>query len=225
MGGFPPRSPILLPVGALSRRILVVDDDPLVLSLVTTLLEDRGFTTASCRDSAEARRMVAEFDPDLAILDINLGAGPSGVQLGFVLSELYPHLAILYLTRYPAAAALDPRLANQAHPNTLISKDEISDSQVLLSAVEAALRGQQSAVASPSPDPLTSVLTRTQLEVLKMIAQGLTNAAIAAKRGTTERAVEKQIRQIYVGLGLEPTADQNARVLVAVEYRKALGDV
>lgn len=205
------------------RRVLVVDDDPLVVSLLTSVLEDRGFAVASCHDAVAARRLVEEFDPDIAILDINLGSGPSGVQLGFVLSELHPAVAQLYLTRYPAAAFTDEKAAERTRDHPIVSKDDITDSDILLTAIEAALRGQRPPVEEQKGRTSVEALTKTQLEILRLIADGLTNAAIAKERGTSERAVEKQLRLIYDALGLHPGPDQNARVLAAIEYRKAIG--
>lgn len=207
-----------------ARRVLIVDDEPLVVTLLTSLLESHGFEVYSCHDAATARRLVREVDPDIAILDINLGSGPSGVQLGFVLSELHPQVAQLYLTRYPAAAFADDRVAKRTRDRPVISKDDITDAGVLLAAIEAASRGQRPAVARVEPDSKVEGLTRTQLEVLRLIADGLTNSAIAERRGTSERAVEKQVKQIYDGLGLQSGSEQNARVLAALEYRRALGD-
>lgn len=205
------------------RRVLVVDDEPLVASLLTSVLEDRGFEVKSCRDALAARRLVEDFDPDVAILDINLGSGPSGVQLGFVLSELHPAVAQLYLTRYPAAAFTDEKALERTRNHPIISKDDISDADVLLAAIEAALRGQRPPVREQKGRTSVEALTRTQLEILRMIAAGLTNGAIAKARGTSERAVEKQLRLIYEALGLNPGPDQNARVLAAIEYRTAIG--
>lgn len=200
-----------------------MDDDPLVVSLLTTVLQSRDFEVASCHDAVTARRLAEEFDPDIAILDINLGSGPSGVQLGFVLSELHPQVAQLYLTRYPAAAFTDAQMAERTRNYPVVSKDDITDSDALFEAIEAALRGQRPELATRSGNSSLEHLTRTQLEILRMIADGLTNSAIAAKRGTSERAVEKQLRQIYESLNLAPGPEQNARVLAAIEYREALG--
>lgn len=205
------------------RRVLVVDDEPFVVALVTSVLEARGFQVASCGDATTARRLAEEFDPDIAIMDINLGQGPSGVQLGFVLSELHPAISQLYLTRYPAAAFADVESAERTRNHPVVSKDDITDTDVLIEAIEAAIRGQRPEVADSQGHSAVESLTQTQLAILKLISQGLTNSAIAQLRGTSERAVEKQLRHIYEALNLIPGPDQNARVLAAIEYRKTLG--
>jgi len=209
----------------LTRRILIVDDDPLVASLVESLLSDRGFVTSSCGDATTARQRVAEFDPDLVILDVNLGKGPTGLQLGYVLARLHPDLALMYLTRYPTAVIADRGMAEHARHHTVLSKDDVHDVDVLLAGVEDALRGRHTTEAlDVAPDEQMSTLTRTQWQVLGLVADGLTNSAIAERRNTSERAVEKQLRQIYEILGLQSGREVNARVLAALRYRNSMGE-
>ena len=209
---------------AWSRRVLVVDDDPMVTSLVSALLTSEGFAVEACADAAQARHVVETFDPDLAILDVNLGAGPTGLQLGYVLSRLHPQIALLYLTRYPTALLTDPAMAEHVRSQAILAKDDMRDPSVLLAAIEEAFRGR-----GGSREPALSVdagvrqLSTSQLEVLALVAEGLTNGAIAEQRETSERAVEKQLKRIYDVLGLAANRDQNARVLAAMKYAQALG--
>lgn len=207
-----------------SRRVLVVDDDPMVTSLVSALLSNAGFTVESCGDAVTARELVKAFDPDLAILDVNLGGGPTGLQLGYVISRLHPDIALLYLTRYPTALLTDPAMAEHVRQQTVLAKDEIRDPSVLLEAIEDAFRGSASTVTSSAAvDTTVRQLTAAQLDVLALVAEGRTNAAIAELRQTKERAVEKQLNRIYETLGIEVTRDHNARVLAAMKYAQALG--
>lgn len=208
-----------------ARRVLIVDDDPLVATLVESLLSGRGFVTASCGDATTARQRVAEFDPDLVILDVNLGGGPTGLQLGYVLARLHPELALMYLTRYPTAVIADRAMAEHARRHAVLSKDDIHDVEVLIAGVEDALRGRRGgAELDIARDEQMSTLTRTQWEVLGLVSDGLTNSAIAERRNTSERAVEKQLRQIYEILGLQSGREVNARVLAALRYRNSMGD-
>lgn len=208
----------------LARRVLIVDDDPLVATLVESLLSARGFATSSCGDATTARQRVAEFDPDLVILDVNLGGGPTGLQLGYVLARLHPELALMYLTRYPTAVIADRAMAEHARHHAVLSKDDVHDADVLIAGVEDALRGRRrGAELDVARDEQMSSLTRTQWEVLGLVADGLTNSAIAERRNTSERAVEKQLRQIYEILALQSGREVNARVLAALRYRNSMG--
>ncbi len=211
-------------VTAWNRRVLVVDDDPMVTSLVGALLVNEGFTVESCGDAASARQLVEDFDPDLAILDVNLGSGPTGLQLGYVLSRLHPEIALLYLTRYPTALLTDPAMAEHVRSQAVLAKDELRDPAVLLSAIEEAFRGKGAGTEpAVAIDAGVRQLTPSQLDILALVAEGLTNGAIADKRETSERAVEKQLKRIYDILGLATNRDQNARVLAAMKYAQTLG--
>jgi DNA-binding NarL/FixJ family response regulator len=206
------------------RRILVVDDDPLVRSLLAKVLTDHGFLVETCADASEARDLARQFDPDLAILDVNLGSGPTGVQLGYVLERVHPEIALLYLTRYPMALLADSGMSEHLQDQIILSKDDVHDASVVLRAIEDALRGDQCVGSIPlTTDEDFHKLTRTQIEVLRLLAQGMTNAAIAEARQTSERAVEKQVKAIYTTLGFESSHEQNARVLAARRFTEVMG--
>ena len=64
-----------------SRRALILDDDPMVGVLLQDLVASFGFTTRRARTVSEARKIMASLDPDVALVDIDLGHGPSGLDL------------------------------------------------------------------------------------------------------------------------------------------------
>jgi DNA-binding NarL/FixJ family response regulator len=210
-------------MSGISRRIMVVDDDPFTRSLVESLLQGQGFAVVVAADAASARSLLQEFDPDLVMLDVNLGDGPTGLQLGFIIERTRPDVALMYLTRYPTALLSARDGSAHLQGKVVVKKDDITDTSVLLKAIEQALRGRE-ATQRPDGDEQVGGLTVTQREVLQMMAAGMTNAAIARRRETTERAVEKQIKAIYEALGLEPSQETNARVLAAMKYAEVMGD-
>ena len=207
--------------------MLVVDDHAILRSLVAELLRNKGFEVAEAETALRARELLTSFDPDLVILDVNFGDGPSGVHLGHIISELHPGTAIMYLTAYPASLASDVQARSHVKNSVVVSKNDVVDPGELLAAVEAALRGDASGTISV--DALSEVdkdfarLTATQREILRLVALGWTNAAIAELRNTQERSVEKQIRIIYDVLGLEARNVHNARVLAAKRYIDVMG--
>lgn len=207
-----------------ARRVLIVDDDAMVRSLVGDLLQRNGFEVTACSDVGTARELVQEFDPDLAVLDVNLGFGPTGVQLGYVLRQLHPEMSVMYLTRYPTALVTEPGLSDHIAQSVVLAKDDVHDPEVVLDAVETALRGAREETAlGNGADASIQRLSRAQLQVLELLAQGLTNASIAEMRQTSERAVEKHVKLIYETLGLETHGTHNARVLAAKKFLEAMG--
>jgi DNA-binding NarL/FixJ family response regulator len=206
------------------RRILVVDDDSMATTLLGALLVHEGYEVQTCADVTTARSLVTTFDPDLAILDVHLGGGPSGLQLGYALARLHPEIALLYLTRYPTALLTDPAMREHVGGQAVLAKDDIHDEGVLLNAIESACRGSAvGSVGEVSSDPQLRKLTSIQLDILAFVTEGMTNAGIAEMRKTSERAVEKQLKKIYRILGLSERGDQNPRVLAAMKYVQAMG--
>jgi ActR/RegA family two-component response regulator len=83
------------------RRLLIVDDDPLVGRMLRDGLTPLGFEIREVTSTAQARRALREFDPDLAVVDLELQGGPSGVDLAHVIYAEHPGVGIVILTRFP----------------------------------------------------------------------------------------------------------------------------
>lgn len=203
------------------RRLLVVDDEALVRTLLSDVLRGSGFDVATAANAAEARQVVERFDPDAAVIDIHLGSGPSGLHLGHALHRSCPQMGLLFLTKYHDRHAGGLDAWDVPPGSAFLAKDRMDDTQALTEAIESVLRGG-SPPDQRSDGPL-SALTRTQLEILKLAALGLTNAAIARSRNTQERTVEQRLQAIYVALGIPVTGDVNPRVEAVRRYIQAAG--
>ena len=88
------------------RRVLLVEDDPLTLTLLESVIRTFGFDTFCAASATEAKKALATFDPDLAILDVDLGPGPTGLDFAKMISKTHPHVAVL---SYPARPMKTPR--------------------------------------------------------------------------------------------------------------------
>lgn len=177
-----------------------------------------------CTNAADGREAAETFDPDVAMLDIALGPGPSGLDLAHVLHEHRPDIALLLLSRHPDARMFGSP-AGVPPGAGFLRKDRIGTGQELLDAIEAVLREQPGQARHDLADTPASLpaLTRTQLDVLRLTAQGFSNDAIARERGTTERATEIQLRNIYRALGVDDDPNVNPRVEAVRCYLCATG--
>ncbi len=205
-----------------SRRVLLVEDEPLLASLMAQVLEDTGFTVRTCATEAEGRREVRSFDPDAALIDVHLRTGPAGLYLAHAIARAHPEVGILLLSRYEdlSAAGLDGW--DLPPGSAFLRKDQVADRSALIAAVDSVLRGAGSTGGSAS-DGALSGLTRTQLAVLRLAALGLTNTAIARRRGTTERSIERGLAAVYDALGIPVDGDVNPRVEAVRRYVAAAG--
>lgn len=207
-----------------SRSLLIVDDDQLLASLLASMLSAQNFDTHIANDSASAMKILRNVDLDVALLDINLGEGPSGIQLGQTLAKNYPGVGIVFLTRTPdlVAAGIDPSTLPKGYG--LASKDHLENETELLEAIESVLTSKK----KPIRHDLTqkselSRLTAHQLEILQSVANGLTNRAIAKQNSTTERSVERTLQAIFVKLEIAQSEDVNPRVEAVRKYFEVVG--
>lgn len=201
-----------------------MEDDNLTGTLLRDVLIKRGFDVQVVDTTARARRALDEFDPDAALVDIVLGDGPSGIGLAHLISREYPSTAVILLSRYPDFAAAGLSRADVPKNCGFVRKDMVTDTGHLMEAIEGALRDH----GDDYRDDLIangrlSALTPNQRAVLRMVAQGLTNAAIAENRGTTTSAVEQSLSSIFRALGLEHRGDLNPRLQAARLYIAAVG--
>ncbi len=203
------------------RRIVVVEDETLVATLVAEILKQNSFEVQTAQSAAEARQVIASFDPDAALIDIHLGAGPSGLHLGHVLRQAHPEMGIVFLSRFTDPAVAGLREVDIPDGCGFIAKEQVTDANVLTEALNSALRGE--VVIEGRTDSPLGQLTPTQSEILRMAATGMTNAAIAKHRNTSERTVEMRLKSVYAALGIVVTSDVNPRVEAARQYIEAAG--
>ena len=204
------------------RRVLVVEDEAFTSGLVCAALRGGGFEVRAASSAAEARREVANFDPDAAVIDLNLGAGPNGVDFAHILTHQNPGVALLLLTKMPDLRAAGYTEADLPPTCGFIRKEAVTDADLLVQAVENALADQVQRMKGQleQASPL-AVLTQTQFAVLRLVTQGYTTPRIAEMRGTTTSAVEKVLGSIYDALEI-PKDDGISRraeaMRIFVEY-------
>jgi len=202
------------------RSVLVVEDEPLLRELMAAALESRGFIAFTAATAADAKRAFQRNDPDGVIIDVDLGMGPNGFDLADVLRRLVPQVPIVFLTNLP-----DPRFADRDAEGigsgiAYLRKSAVSDIDALVASLDATLRGDSDAELRHDRDrrrPLGN-LTRKQVAVLRLLADGKSNAQIAEVRGTTVKAVEDTIHRISMALGVETSLTGNSRVTIARRY-------
>ena len=207
-----------------TRQVLVVEDDAFVRGLVASLLTEGGFRVVTAESVTAALQALDEFDPDAAILDIELGSGPNGVDLAQVLVREFPHLAIVFLTQVASPDLLGLQQTIPARAAYLV-KRELADPRALLDALESVLVDQlptNYAAKAASAGPLAQ-LTPAQLDTLRLIAAGYSNEGIARETNRTLRAVESMVSRIFLVLELSGDSAVNARVIAARMYGEYAG--
>ena len=205
-------------------RVLIVDDEPLVRSLLAEVLKSLGYETQSAGSSSEARKIHQSFDADVAIIDVDLGAGPNGFDLATALRSVSPTIAIIFLTNL-----LEPKLAGRSgkdlpQGHAYLIKSRLGEAGMLDDAIKQVSRGR----GADFRDDLTSInpladLSRAQLDAVRLLAQGKSNEEIAKERQTTVRAVRMILARAFQSMGLDEDAGPERRVQAAIKYLKTIG--
>lgn len=203
------------------RRVIIVDDEPIIRTLLAHRLTGEGFEVFSAESALEAKKMFSKVDPDAMVVDLDLGDGLSGTDLIAALSATNPGVGFLLLSNYtptPSEMKSAPHIA-------YLSKRDVESIDLIVEALNTVMRDNDPRtelfqVQANSP---LSRLTAKQLEVLRLLAKGLSNAEIAKQRGIGVRAVEQTIHRIYNALEIGSDQSTSPRVLVSRMYSAQMG--
>jgi DNA-binding NarL/FixJ family response regulator len=177
---------------------------------------------------AEARAALTPGVADVAILDIDLPDG-NGIALGVQLRRVQPRLGILLLSAHDAMDLLVDLPKDVSQGWGYLSKTSSTSETLLVNAVLAASRGQTVldpallAGMRPRRGSDVSRLTDRQFEVLRLLAQGLSNAGIGERLAITEKSVQNHVNAIYATLDIDADRDHNPRVRAALRLLEETG--
>lgn len=204
------------------RRAVVADDDNFARALVSETVAALGYEVVDCDSGSAALAACREADPDIAVLDLDLGPGPNGAEVLQLAREEMPWIAGVILTGHRSIRMVSSE-ATIDEPNTvLLVKADVTTSQVLAEAIDSAI-ADEPFVAAPTTS--TVLLSETQAHLLRMIAQGLSNEEIASQRGTSVRAVENLVSRLYQVLNLPRDGKVSQRVQATKMYHDGLVSV
>jgi DNA-binding NarL/FixJ family response regulator len=213
-------------------RVVVADDAMLTREGIVRLLKDASVDVVGEAEDADGLlRSVRLSRPDAAIVDIRMP--PTHTDEGLVAAQKiraeHPEVGVLVLSQY-----IEPSYAMrllEEHPERVgyLLKERLSDVAILVDALRriadnetvidptivSRLVGRQRRV-----DPLAE-LTEREREVLGLVAEGLSNKAIAARLFVTERTVEAHVKQIFLKLRLDTNPESNRRVLAVLAHLRA----
>jgi DNA-binding NarL/FixJ family response regulator len=213
-------------------RVVVAEDIMLTREGITRLLKDAGVDIVGEADDANSLlRAVRLTQPDAAIIDIRMP--PTHTDEGLLAAQQirveHPDIGVLILSQY-----LEPHYAIQLledHPERVgyLLKDRVFDVAILIDALRRLADGET--IIDPTivsrlvhrrrrTDPLGE-LTDREREVLSLVAEGLSNRAIAGRLFVTERTVEAHVKQIFLKLGLQSDANSHRRVLAVIAYLRS----
>ena len=204
-----------------SLRVVVADDHNLTLSGVSDSLVAHGIEVVGRGGTAgEAVALVAKHSPDALITDHDFGPGPTGLDIASSLREKHPALGIVLLSAFG-----DPRL----HSESLVSapagvvyliKQRVESTDQLAEAIHTAIKKAKNSERGVIP---AVNLTASQIAVLRLVAKGLSNKAIALELAVSEESVSKTINRMLKRLDISPSSDLNSRAALLQTYFDLVG--
>jgi len=213
-------------------RVVIAEDSLLVREGLGRLLSGAGCQVlAGVGDATALLRAVEDTGPDAVVLDIRMPPTHTdeGIAAAQVLRSSHPRLGIVVLSQYLETYYAVRLLEEMPEHTGYLLKDRVTDVAVLLDALRRVVEGE--CVLDPTivftllrrpreRNPLDD-LTRRELEVLTLMAEGRSNAAIAERLAVSPKTLEAHIGRLLQKLGLPESPDDHRRVLAVLRFLRA----
>jgi DNA-binding NarL/FixJ family response regulator len=214
-------------------RAVIAEDSVLLREGLTRLLADAGIeVVAAVADADALLRAVDEHQPDVCIVDVRMPPTHTdeGLRAALVLRRQWPNVAILVLSQYVEERYATELLANDTKGIGYLLKDRVADVADFLEALRRVAAGGTALdpevvsqlLVRRRPDPLDR-LTPREWDVLRLMAEGRSNAGIAAALVISNSAVEKHINSIMTKLDLPDADTDHRRVLAVLQFLRRSG--
>jgi DNA-binding NarL/FixJ family response regulator len=210
-------------------RVVIAEDLFLLRDGLIRLLEAYGFEIAAAVDNGpDLLRAVTEHHPDVAVVDVRLPPSftDEGLRAALQARREVPGLPVLVLSQYVEQLYARELLADGSGAVGYLLKDRVLDGGQFVEAVNRVAAGGTAMdpeviarlLAHSAPDHALARLSPRERQVLELVAEGRSNAAIAQQLVVTERAIAKHTSTIFTKLDLQPSDDDNRRVLAVLAY-------
>lgn len=213
-------------------RLVIADDSLLLREGLQLLLTEAGHdVVAAVGDGPSYVAAALEHRPDLSIVDVRMPPSHSdeGLRAAVEVRSAWPEAPILVLSQYVEVSYANELFESGTGGVGYLLKDRVSDIDEFIDGVERIAAGgtvldpqvvSQLLVRRRADDPVAT-LTPREREVLELMAEGRSNASIAAALVVSDGAVEKHTQRIFAKLGLSPDDQQHRRVLAVLTYLRS----
>jgi DNA-binding NarL/FixJ family response regulator len=210
-------------------RIVIAEDSAILRDGLAGLLTDRGHEVlAAVGDGDALRSAVAAYRPDVCVVDIRMPPSftDEGLRAAIAIRHEQPETGVLVFSQYVETRYASELLAGSARGVGYLLKDRVADVREFVDALSRVAAGgtaldpevvAQLLGATRHGDSLAA-LTPREREALQRMAEGMSNAGIAAQLVISERAVEKHVANIFMKFGMPPSEGDNRRVLAVLRY-------
>ena len=209
-------------------QVVLVEDDDFTRGLLSTSLAAQGLIIiGSAANASEGLKLILDLLPDAALLDLNLGKGPNGLDLAATVRQRAPQVGIVMLTSIEDPRLLGPNLSQAPAGVEFLIKREMGDINNVVVALENAKRAAVTPLGSRARAagvPRVKEFTDSQIETMRLVSLGHTNSQIASRRAVSEKSVEQMISRIFSQMSLPVIPEgQNQRVSISRLYYRLMG--
>jgi DNA-binding NarL/FixJ family response regulator len=209
-------------------RVMIAEDSVLLREGLSRLLSEAGMeVTASAPDAESFLRAVGSDVPDAVVVDVRMPPtfSDEGLRAALVVRKSWPAVGVLVLSQYVEERYAAELLGVKANGGVgYLLKDRVADVAEFVDALQRVANGGSAIdpevvaqLLTRKADPLSS-LTARERDVLALMAEGRSNAAIATTLVVGAGAVEKHVNSIFMKLGLAPADSDHRRVLAVLTY-------
>ena len=210
-------------------RVVIADDSLLVREGIASLLRRAGFdVVAEASTGDEVVELVDAHTPDIAIVDIRMPPTQTdeGLRAAHEIRARHPRIGIVILSQHVEVGIAMRLLAETPEGLGYLLKDRVTAIEDFTSTLRRVAAGGSAfdpkvidrMLASRRDEGPLSALSAREREVLSLIAEGLSNRAVADRLVITEGAVQKHVRAVFAKLGLAPGDEAHRRVLAVLTY-------
>lgn len=196
-----------------NTKVLVVEDEIFVQQLIADGLRNEGYKVETASDISSAIEIIENFDPHVVMTDLDFGGGPDGADLLNRVHEEKPWMGMIVLTAHSSpelAVRANSRIPSQA---IYLVKSDLTSLDQLYAAVKDSISNSKVYDNPVVNSDGKFVLSASQCEILKYMAEGLSNTGIAAKRNVSLRATESLIQRTFQALEVKNDPNLNSRIL------------
>jgi DNA-binding NarL/FixJ family response regulator len=194
-------------------RVLLVEDDDFTRNVVREMLVASGIEVEQVASVAQAIESLDGFDPHVVVTDLDLGHGPDGADLLTKIADERPWIGMVVMTAHASPElAINDASRIPEHAGYIV-KSELHSIQNLITLIEESIVMPGNFKGNHVAGDEKITVTSTQAEILRLIADGLSNASIAQTRGISLRAAEALVQRTFAALGVNGDPDINPRVV------------
>ena len=207
-------------------KLLMVEDDKILLTMMSGALTSEGFNVLAASDAQSAMQYFDKARPDVVILDIDLGAGPSGIDLANKMRQISGRIAIVFCTSFKDMRFIQGDYLKYPLHTVVLKKADVVNMEKFSNAINEAVELIRESDES-KPDNLHEKyykdLTALEIELLTLIAGGHSNKQVAAEKGISLKSCENAIARLAKKLEIPAAEQSNQRVLLTRKYMELSG--